>query len=207
MPKSKLVKIEVWENNKFIGCIIFGSGANNNMLKPYGLSMQQGCELVRVALSTHKSPVTKIISIAIRLLKQNFPKLRLIISYADQRQNHLGIIYQAGNWIYTGSLKSTDEYFIDGKWWHQRTVNSSFGSYKNVKYSGKRDGGYRFRYLFPLDNEMRLKIEPLRKPYPKDLCVESSKSEQAIPNSKVAENYRPQRSIITPENKKTCKSK
>ena len=151
MPKSKLVKIGVWENNKFIGCIIFGSGANNNMLKPYGLSMQQGCELVRVALSTHKSPVTKIISIAIRLLKQNFPKLRLIISYADQRQNHLGIIYQAGNWIYTGSLKSTDEYFIDGKWWHQRAVNSSFGSYKNVKYSGKRDGGYRFRYLFPLD--------------------------------------------------------
>ena len=110
MPKSKLVKIGVWENNKFIGCIIFGSGANNSMLKPYGLSMQQGCELVRVALSTHKSPVTKIISIAIRLLKQNFPKLRLIISYADQRQNHLGIIYQAGNWIYTGSLKSKDEF-------------------------------------------------------------------------------------------------
>ena len=41
----------------------------------------------------------------------------------------------------------------------------------------------------------------------RNLCVESSKSEQAIPNSKVAENYRPQRSIITPENKKTCKSK
>ena len=41
----------------------------------------------------------------------------------------------------------------------------------------------------------------------RNLCVESSKSEQAIPNSKVAENYRPQRSIITPENKKTCKIK
>ena len=41
----------------------------------------------------------------------------------------------------------------------------------------------------------------------RNLCVESSKSEQAISNSKVAENYRPQRSIITPENKKTCKSK
>ena len=42
----------------------------------------------------------------------------------------------------------------------------------------------------------------------RNLCVESSKSEQAIPNSKVAENYRPQRSIIThAENKKTCKSK
>jgi hypothetical protein len=27
--------------------------------------------------------------------------------------------------------------------------------------------GFKHRYLMPLDNEMRAKIEPLRKPYPK----------------------------------------
>lgn len=170
MPKSKLVKIGVWEDNAFIGAVVFGSGANNNMLKPYGLTIQEGCELVRVALKNHKATVTKIISIAIMKLKQQSPKLRLIVSFADNRQNHLGTIYQAGNWVYTGSLESTPEYLIKGKWWHQRALNSSYGSIKKAPFTDTRKGGFRFRYLYPLDSEMREQIEKLRKPYPKSLC-------------------------------------
>lgn len=170
MPKSKLVKIGVWEDNKFIGCVIFGSGANNNMLKPYGLTIQEGCELVRVALNNHITPVTKIVSVAIKLLIKHSPGLKLIISYADERQGHIGKIYQAGNWIFTGELESTPEYYINGKWWHQRAVNSSFGSHKNVKYEKTRPGGFRFRYLYPLDNQIKQQIEKLRKPYPKNIC-------------------------------------
>lgn len=34
IPASKLVKIGVWENEKFIGAVIFGLGANNNLGKP-----------------------------------------------------------------------------------------------------------------------------------------------------------------------------
>ena len=58
MPKSKLVKIGVWENRQFIGVIIFGSGASPQIGKPYQLRMTQICELVRVALHKHQSPVS-----------------------------------------------------------------------------------------------------------------------------------------------------
>lgn len=172
MPAGKLVKIGVWEHDKFIGCVIFGRGANNNMLKPYNLKVTEGCELVRIALDKHETEVTKIVSIAIKMLKKLNPGLKIIISYADAREQHLGKIYQAGNWIYTGYVKSTDYFLYNGRYVHQRTISSaktnnalSEEQYKQLK---RKDGGYRFRYLYPLDKDLRVKILSLKKEYPKD---------------------------------------
>ena len=50
IPKSKLVKIGVWEDNKFIGVIIYGVGATSDLVKKYGLDKTEGCELERIAL-------------------------------------------------------------------------------------------------------------------------------------------------------------
>ena len=184
MPNGKLTRIGVWEDNNFIGVVLFGRGACNHLLTQYGLKITEGCELVRVALDKHKTPVTKIISIAIKMLKKQAPKLKLIVSFADNRQKHLGKIYQAGNWIYTGCIHSTPEYYVDkkcihertlghkkGKWTHVRTININIATGRMtkdvVKNLPKRDGGYRYRYLYPLDKDIKNKIEKLRKPYPK----------------------------------------
>ena len=165
MPAGKCVKIGVWEHGKFIGVVIFSRGANNHLLMPYGLTQTEGCELSRVALSKHETPVTRIIAIAIKLLRKTNPKLRLIVSFADSRQNHKGIIYQAGNWIFTGSVHSTPDFFLDGRWQHQRNMHSRFGTIKGIDVP-KRDGGYRHRYLMPLDDQMRAKIEGMRATHP-----------------------------------------
>ena len=46
-----------------------------------------------------------------------------VISYADTEQGHSGIVYQATNWIYTGSTKSHDKaYIVDGKRLHPMTL-------------------------------------------------------------------------------------
>lgn len=38
-----------------------------------------------------------------------------VVSYADMEQNHCGIVYQATNWLYTGSTVSHDKmYIVDG---------------------------------------------------------------------------------------------
>lgn len=171
LPAGKLFKLGVWEDNKFIGCIIFSRGANNNLLKPYSLKMTEGCELTRIALDKHKTNVSKIISIALKILSKDNPGIKLVISFADERQKHLGTVYQASNWIYTGKIKSTPEYFLNGRYVHQRTVNSLRGTVKGLTI--KRDGGFRFRYLYPLTKEMRERILKLQKSYPKSLCVSS----------------------------------
>jgi hypothetical protein len=126
--------------------------------------MTQVCELARVALSNHKTPVSKILSICIKMLKKQSPGTRLIVSYADTEQKHLGIIYQATNWIYTGTVKTTPFRWMDGKWVKNRTASSAKGSVVGMK---TKPGFDKIKYLMPLDDAMRKQIAPLAKPYPK----------------------------------------
>ena len=178
MPTPPLVKIGVWEQMQYIGCVLFSRGASTNLLKPYGLSNIQGCELTRIALALHKASVSKIVSIALRLLAQFNPGLRLIVSYADPFHEHLGIIYQAGNWVYTGT-SSPDRAFIDqhGKQYHSRMIAENGSGYRkqfgvlrkcrDAKTMTKVILPGKHRYLYPLDAAMRAQILPLAQPYPK----------------------------------------
>jgi hypothetical protein len=164
LPVGKLVKVGTWENGKFIGVVLFGRGANFNMVKGYGLSQDQGCELVRIALTKHKSPVSKIAAQAIRFLKKQSPNLRLIVSYADPEAGHHGGIYQAGNWVYRGLSASAVKVWYNNKWSHKKSVDDAGVDQANL--AKKRVAG-KHTYLMPLDNEMRKHILPLSKPYPK----------------------------------------
>lgn len=171
MPKSKLVKIGAWEDDKFIGVVLFSYGANNNLCKTFGLKQTELCELTRVALREHRFPVTRIIAVAIRMLRKYCEGLRLIISYADPGHGHIGKIYQAGNWIYDGKQQDQTEYIWQGQQYHGRTITSgargtTIGLPK-IRVEGKH------RYLMPLDDEIRKRIEPLKKPYPKRATSET----------------------------------
>jgi hypothetical protein len=170
LPKSKLVKIGVWEE-QFIGVVIFGLGATPYLSKPYGLTMTECCELVRIALTKHKAPVSRIMAISIKFLKKKCPGIRLIVSFADANQNHHGGIYQATNWIYTGVTGGGIFYEKDGKMVHGRTLVHGYGTrsietakkhgYKIIRSKGKH------RYLMPLDDMIRDRVKILTKPYPK----------------------------------------
>lgn len=176
LPVPPLVKVGAWEGSRFVGVVIFSRGANNNLLKPFGLSATEGCELTRIALSQHTTPVSRIVRFAVRFLRLNSPELRLIVSFADPSEGHHGGIYQAGNWVYTGRQPPTVEYIApDGKRWHGRMISKD----GKIKVQGKYRSCWRIdqctpverpgkhRYLMPLDAEMREHILPLAKPYPK----------------------------------------
>jgi hypothetical protein len=170
MPVSKRVCIGVWEDNDFTGAVIFAWGANPNMAKAFDLNMTECAELVRVALTEHKAPVSRIISIAVKMLKRQSPGLRLIVSYADPYRNHAGGIYQAGNWIYTGETADKFDFIADGKILQRRAytgVNYGRPKQKLPANAEKVKMPPKYRYLYPLDADMRKQIEPLRKPYPK----------------------------------------
>jgi hypothetical protein len=164
LPVGKLVKVGVWEDSKFIGVVVFSRGANNNMLKPFGLQQEDGCELTRIALTKHKVPVSKIMALAVRLLVKSQKGLRLIVSYADPDQNHHGGIYQACNWLYTGPSGKALKVFYKGKWSHKKTVDDAGVNQSNLP---KKVVTGKHRYLMPLDKETSAKIATLAKPYPK----------------------------------------
>jgi hypothetical protein len=164
LPAGKSVKVGVWENYKFIGVIVFSRGANNHLGTQYKLDQIELCELTRVALMDHKTPVSRIVSIAMRMLIKQSPGLRLIVSFADPMQDHHGGIYQAMNWLYVGSSQAQREVIVNGKVMHKRTAHSLYGTIKGLE---KSDVLWKHKYLMPLDDAMRKQVEPLRKPYPK----------------------------------------
>lgn len=164
MPSGKTVKIGIWEDTLFKGCILFSRGANNHIGNPFNLNQTEVCELTRVALRSHITPVTRLIRIAITFLRDQSPGIRLIISYADPQQNHVGGIYQAGNWVYAGKSQAQREVMVDGKMMHKRTANSLFGTIKGLE---KSPVFFKHKYLMPLDKVMRKQVEPLRESYPK----------------------------------------
>lgn len=175
MPIGKLISYGVWEHEKFIGAVIYGRGASPELGASYGLTQIECCELVRVALTTHKTSVSQIVTETLKKLKKTNPGLRLIVSFADPEQSHRGTIYQAMNWIYCGQSLSSKEYYYKGKWFHSRMLRpTGFGTIPEIAKLSKeqqkqlpvREKKGKFRYIYPLDKAMRRKVTKLSLPYP-----------------------------------------
>tara|TARA_R100000655_G_scaffold31752_1_gene63499 strand:+ start:1004 stop:1678 length:675 start_codon:yes stop_codon:yes gene_type:complete len=185
MPIGKLVKIGVYENSKFIGVVIFGRGACGHLGSFINLKQTEVCELNRIALYKHETPVSKIVSIALKILKKLNPKMKLVVSYSDANQGHHGGIYQAGNWIYVGQGGNPTFYMINGKLTHPRNLGLTAFDLDNKRefrfkglsiieraklddplaYAVKVKGKH--KYFMPLDKNIKNDILKLSKPYPK----------------------------------------
>lgn len=192
VPTAKVVHYGVWEDNRFIGAILFGDGASNTMLRGYHLDYTQGAELVRVALTEHHAPVSQIVSRALRLLQAHSPGLRLVLSYADPEHGHHGGIYQAGNWIYTGMTEPAEEYIVNGRRMHGRALRKTRESHVRGGIPTRNTlewarlvldpdarmimGSIKHRYLYPLDRAMRRQLAPLARPYPRGRGVHGDTS-------------------------------
>lgn len=170
MPVSKSVAVGAWESGEFTGSILFTLGANPNLSAPYGLLPVECCELVRVAFRSHKFQTSRAVALSLKMLKKQSPGLRLVVSFADADQGHHGGIYQAGGWIYSGKTPPKTDFILRGKKLQRRAfTGKNFGMPKMPVPAGavRVASQPKYRYLFPLDAEMRARILPLSKPYPK----------------------------------------
>jgi len=104
----------LFENDELIGVCTYG--------KPPSYSLQKGIcgkeyspivwELNRLVLKyNRKNEASYFIGQTFKLL----PKPIIIVSFADPSQSHLGIIYQATNFIYTGLSAKRTNWVVKGK--------------------------------------------------------------------------------------------
>ena len=105
----------LFESNNLIGIVSYGSPVSPSLCK--GVAGEENkkivIELNRLVLKENKKNQASIlIGASLKLL----PKPKIIVSYADTKQNHLGIVYQATNFMFTGTSKlRTDIASKDGK--------------------------------------------------------------------------------------------
>lgn len=153
------------------GICTFGLGGNinNNKFSNYDM-----IELNRLVINSRlgKNVLSFFIAKCFKLL----PKPIVIISYADEKHNHSGYIYQATNWLYTG-LSSMERTIIkNDKEYHRKSLFDTYGtsSIEYLKYKGYEilEANAKHRYLYFLGNKAQKKdmLKNLKyeiKPYPK----------------------------------------
>lgn len=177
VPVARLSYSVFNKQREWCGVICYGSGAGDKVAKHFEMVQGQCCELVRVALNGKQEQTSKAVAISLKLLKKQAPLIRLVYSYADVDQKHVGTIYQATNWLYLGQSKPYSAGFIiHGKQTHLRSASAMLkGKPCNVSnlrqyidpeakefYSeGKR------KYVQVFDESIRQKYLDLRQPYPK----------------------------------------
>ena len=187
MPSGKKVVYGVWEDARFIGVVIFSRGPGPQIGRPFGLEQTAVCELSRIALRDHKTPVTRVVSIALRLLRKLCPGLRAVVSFADPEQGRHGGIYQAGNWYFIGVSHSLAHYVVGGTEVHNRAVMEAIRPMRRAGdsrpmietvreyYRGsevvERRNTPRYKYVYPLDEQLRVMLEGMRKQPPDRLVA------------------------------------
>ena len=121
-PEEKLVGVACYGFP--VGRRVLGSIFSEEILENRNI-----LELTRLFI--HDGYGKNIESLALGLtfkwLKENAPKIKVLISYADPEQSHDGAIYQATNWIYQGNNNRWNDGWIfkfepDGRWMHGRTI-------------------------------------------------------------------------------------
>lgn len=103
-------------------------------------------ELNRLCLlNNEKFEASRLVSGSLKLL----PKPSIVISYADQGQNHEGIVYQATNFTYLGTTKPHKDWTVKGlEHKHPRSYAHLFDSSKgNILEQVKEKYGDDFYYV------------------------------------------------------------
>ena len=172
------------DKDEWCGVILYGTGANNQIGREFDLPQGGILELVRVALNGKQEQTSKAVAMSLKQLRKDCPFVRMIVSYADCDQDHLGTIYQATNWIFVGtSMKDTTDssWIINGKRYHGRVISDwvkARGGLKGMtreqflkKYYDANAVAYitrgKRKYLFPFDKKIRKRVQGMAKPYPK----------------------------------------
>jgi hypothetical protein len=133
----------LFENNELVGIISYGSPASPPLCRGIAGDKNKALviELNRLVLKyNRKNQASLLIGASFKLL----PKPKIIVSYADKAQDHLGVVYQATNFMFTGTSKPrTDMASKEGKHPRHHLGDRSKRVYRSAKH----------RYVYILGNK------------------------------------------------------
>lgn len=171
----------LFKSKEIVGIVTFGTPASPSLLSGLCGKKYKNIvfELNRLCLKDNiLNESSFLISGALKML----PKPRIVVSFADSEQKHIGYIYQATNFIYTGlSAKRTDWKLKGKENLHGVTIADEFRGKKNrsklmrEKYGDDfylKDRPRKHRYVYFLGSKKQRKelLKALRYPilsYPK----------------------------------------
>jgi hypothetical protein len=182
---STMFAYGLFDGEEMIGCVIYGKPASNALC--VGVcgpdESSKVLELTRLWIKdgTPKNTESFLIGRSLRLLPKDKD---IIVSYAEIGAGHIGVVYQATNWIYTGLSDKHVEWKLDGKSAsHSRHLFDEHGGVNGAKaYFGERlerhERPRKHRYVYFNTNnkwrrrDLNTKLRYRPQPYPKREVLE-----------------------------------
>ena len=176
--------IGLFDGDNLLGVAVYGFPVGRQTVKSItpNLNNSDVLELTRLWLEDDapKNSESYFLGKTFDWLRRN-TEVKVLISYSDPMQDHLGIIYQATNWLYQGNntmLIKGYMHKINGVFMHPRTVVALYGTIKTEELL-KIDPTYqriemkkKHRYIYILHKKDRINIISQLKhkilPYPKN---------------------------------------
>lgn len=163
------------EDNNLRGVVMYGTPSSSPLRAGIAGKEQSHnvMELTRLWIDdeTPKNSESFLIGNSIKYCSKE-----IIVSFADTAQNHLGIVYQATNWIYTGLSAKRTDWAVDGIEKHGHTWADKYTAAEMRQLFGDKfrlvPRSRKHRYIFinakgkrkkELMSLLRYKVQP----YPK----------------------------------------
>ena len=172
----------LFKDNKLEGIVSYGTPPSSALRRGVAGDEYIGdvLELNRLVLRCNeKNDSSWLIANSLKLL----PKNKIIVSYADTKQNHIGYVYQASNFLYTGLSAKRSDWRIRGKeHLHSQSIGDEFrgqpnrsklirDKYGDAFYSVPRPRKHRYVYITGSKTYKKEVLKNLRykiKEYPKN---------------------------------------
>jgi len=166
----------LYVNEELVGVVTYGIPASPNLCmgicgKEYSSKV---LELNRVCLlNNSKNQASYLISNSIKLL----PKPTIVVSYADTDKGHVGYVYQATNFFYTGLSANRVDWAVKGlEYKHCKTISDGM-TLQSIKekygedfYYTQRSRKHRYIFLHGSKNDKKMLLSKMLYkilPYPK----------------------------------------
>ena len=175
LPGGTHLCFGVFLGTSLMGALTLGAGPALAYSLVDGSSPDDCLTLTRFWLSGKlpKNAESRVLGIVMRALK-SLTDLKFLLTYADPAQGHIGAIYQATGWAYTGLSYAMPLYALgDGIPRHSRTLSHAFGTHSVAHFA--RHGvpvklvpqQAKHRYIHFLDPSWRTRLRVAVLPYPR----------------------------------------
>lgn len=158
LPSNVVYSFGLYEDRELIGVVTYGIPASPSLV--VGIAGEENrnrvLELNRLAIEPGKNGENRASYLVSHSLKK-LPNRTFVVSYADTGWTHIGYVYQACNFLYTGlSAKRVDTYQPEGK--HSRNYDKN----NHSELHQTRNPKHRYIYLVGTKRDKKQMRKELR---------------------------------------------
>ena len=175
MPGGSRLSLGVFLGKQLLGAVLLGAGPSNVHRLVDGAEPDDCLTLTRLWLDDllPTNSESTVIGATLRNLRRH-TSVKFVVTYADPSAGHVGTIYQATNWLYTGMSQAMAVLDLgDGVLHHSRSLAHAYGTHSRAHFAAHGvemrvvPQSPKHRYVYFLDPAWRSRLRVPALPYPR----------------------------------------